>query len=140
MTIRRNINIEDALDAYRAFREAIESAPEGVFERAKEINGFLDQSFFTMESLSSAYDLTLDKSDNMFEIETIVFDMLRRNNPNDEIESAIGFGRTLLDYPESRERVIAGLERDRDFIRSVRERANDFVPGVDDQYDREMPA
>lgn len=119
MTIRRSINIEQARRDYVAFCEGVESAPEGTFQRAREIYNVIDTTMDTMFAEARDVSLALDNSDGAMEIEIAIFDMIcTKNNADTEIQAAIGLGRTLLDYPETRRRVLDGLVRDRDFLRS----------------------
>lgn len=142
MTVRSNINIASNAEDYRNFRTAVDEAPEGTFEASKAFYRALDDSVRVLLKSFDAGGLVYDKCDQIFEIEVMLFAMLRDNNPlyRNEIESAIGLGETLsTGSPELCARVLAGLIRDRDFIASMKGRANDFVPGVDDRYEEETP-
>lgn len=139
MTIRRNINIEQARDDLEAFREGIDSAPDGMYTRAREIKRVIDRTFATLFEEAHSINLNVDNADGSMEVEIVLFAMLQRANHLDaDIHAAISLGRTLLDYPESRERVLAGLTRDRDSLREIRDRASERVAGVDDGTE-EMP-
>lgn len=128
MTIRRHIDIAAINIDYGYFLDATEKAPEGVFEQAKKIAEFIGDH--ATEFLAAGMDvqrLAVDNGDGIREIECLMFDMLRRKNPNSEIEEAMGLGRVLAAAPHdpsglsgSKQWIITGLTRDRDFLRSVR--------------------
>lgn len=116
MTIRSNVNIAAINNDYSAFLTACERAPFGTFELSKSILFMLGTQCDALIGAARALEIGVSTSDGIREIEALMFDMLRRENPLSEIESAIGLGRSLQDYPESAERILAGLERDRAFL------------------------
>jgi len=119
MTIRSNVNLRALNTDFTYFLDACEAAPEGVFEEAKNIRDrVLGYSADELLRVCKSNDIGACNCDGIREVEIIMFDMVRRMNPDSQIESAIGFGREITQFPNARERVIAGLIRDRDFVRS----------------------
>jgi hypothetical protein len=93
MTIR---NRELAND-YTNFRYACDMAPVGTFEESKLLIRILSDMMDGMEGPAKEQGYKVCNSDHAFEIEAMMFDMLRAENPDSEIESAIGLGATLRD-------------------------------------------
>ncbi|UIS25273.1 hypothetical protein [Erythrobacter phage vB_EliS-L02] len=123
MTIRRNLNVGEIAEDYNNFRTAMDEAPSGLFEATRAMFRSLDDGVGDLLKGFDADGLVYDNCDQIFEIEALLFDMLRRKNPilQSEIASAIGLGETLSTASrEVRERVLAGLERDRDFLASLK--------------------
>ena len=111
---------------FASFRYACEEAPEGVFEQAKEIREMIGNLADQFVEQARALGLDVCNCDGIHHVEATMFDQLRRKNPNSEIEGAIGLGRALEDAPHdpmglhgSKQAILAGLTRDRDFIRSM---------------------
>ena len=88
MTIRNRQQADD----YNDFRYGCEKAPEGTFEDAKAILATLSEMMDGMEAPAKALGLKVSNSDGAFEIEAAMFDMLRTENPDRQIEAAIGLG------------------------------------------------
>lgn len=134
MTIRRNVDLSAINDAYRYFETACERAPEGTFEFSKNILFMLGTQCDALLGSAKAMGVETCNCDGIREIEVLMFDMIRRKNEDiNEIEQAIGLGRTLVEYPEAAARVLAGLERDRDFLSSLRSDDIDMDDGLERQ-------
>lgn len=104
MTIR---NRELAND-YSDFRYACDMAPAGSKDRLITLSDMMDG----MEAAAKEVGLKVSNSDRAFEIEAMMFDMLRAENPDSEIESAIGLGATLRDADcGTMDRIIEDLRR-----------------------------
>jgi hypothetical protein len=114
MTITRSITatqFQNFLNAY--------DAPKGVFEDAKAIRDTI--GYLADETLSKAQALGLNvcNSDGIFNLEIEIYGYLRRDN-EDRFVGAEGYGETIGDADEAtRERINAGLIRDREFLASV---------------------
>lgn len=118
MTIRSNINARRANDLYTAFEEGCANAPIGTLEKSIEVRdriGYVCDEFLDgMKKL----DVTTCNCDGIREIEVLMFDMLRRQNPGPgPIMEAIGFGRALQEqsYQMDRDEIIRRVERDGHF-------------------------
>ncbi len=121
MTIRSNVNIAAANSVFEAFEAACERAPEGTFEESKTIRWLIGETCDDFLSQMQGRGINVCNCDGIREVEVMLFDMIHRKNPVSEIDAAIGLGRTLLEYPDAADRVIAGLIRDRDFLASIKE-------------------
>lgn len=119
MTVRKTIDLSQIAEDYRNFRAAMDDAPAGMFEATRKMFSSLDYGVADLLNGFNDDGLVYDKCDQIFEIEAQLFQMLRDNNPilRNEIEIAIGLGKTLrYSSTATCKRVLAGLERDRDFI------------------------
>lgn len=119
MTVRKTIDLSQIAEDYRNFRTAMDEAPEGTFEATRRLFRSLDYGVADLLNGFDADGFVYDKCYQLFEIEVMLFAMLRDNNPlyRNEIESAIGLGKTLSYGGRAvRERVLVGLARDRDFL------------------------
>lgn len=122
MTIRRHVDVAAINADYTLFLDACEAAPEGLFDRSKDIRDrVLGYGVDEFARVASGLGLKTCPCDGIREVEAMLFDMLRRLNPDDEIESAIGFGKALeaTETADGRRDLVARLERDRDFVRSM---------------------
>lgn len=104
---------------FASFRYACEEAPEGTYLQAKDIRRLIGDLADALIRKGRDLGLEVDTCDGIHNVEATMFDMLRQKNPDSQIEQAIGFGRTITDFPEQKERIIAGLVRDRDFLLSL---------------------
>ena len=120
MTIRSNVNIRAINDDYGRFLAGVEAAPAGVLVQAQTISDLIGDMADGIIRRAREEDLNVCNGDGIREIEALVFAMLRDKNPDSEIETAIGLGRTLEDYPENAQCVLDGLRRDRDFLANFR--------------------
>lgn len=119
MTVRKTLDLPQIAEDYRNFRAAMDDAPEGTFRATRQMFRSLDYGVTDLLNSFNDDGLVYDKCDQIFEIEAQLFQMLRDNNPilQNEIATAVGLGETLSTASaDTRRRVIAGLERDRDFI------------------------
>lgn len=134
MTIRRHVNIAELNEDFMAFEEACSEAPQGMFQQARAVRDqVLGYSADEFLRVARSADIEVCNSDGIREIETMMFDMLRRMNPGSEIDMAIYLGRALRLAPDdrmalygSKQDIIARLKRDRDFLAS-------FLPPIDDE-------
>lgn len=131
MTIRRNANIAAANSDYSAFLTGVEAAPAGVLVQAQTIADLIGDMVVGLIRRAREEGLNVCNGDAIREIEAMTFTMLWDKNPNSEINTAVGLGRTLENYPESADRVLAGLRRDSDFINEFRAHSNAPVAGID---------
>lgn len=127
MTIRRNANIAAANSDYGSFLTGVEAAPAGVLVQAQTIADLIGDMANDLIRRAREEDLNVCNGDAIREIEAMTFSMLWDKNPNSEIETAVGLGRTLESYPESATRVLAGLRRDRDFLANFRPPAAEIM-------------
>lgn len=74
----------------------------------------------SIEGIARGQDLRVHFCDFTREVEALLFDMMRRENPEfaGEIEQMIALGQQFEMYPESAKVAVANIERDRDFLRS----------------------
>jgi hypothetical protein len=122
MTIRSSINASAINRDFQHFETACESAPLGTFDQAKDIGQMIGEQCDAFLAAAKAMGLDVCNCDGIREIECMMFAMLREKNPDSQIEQGIGLGQTLNMHPESADRVITGLVRDRDFLASVKSR------------------
>jgi hypothetical protein len=108
MTIRNR----ELANTYSDFRYACDMAPFGTYEKSKDRLLTLSDMMDGMEAAAKEVGLKVSNSDRAFEIEAMMFDMLRAENPDDEIEAAIGLGATLRDADcGTMDRIIEDLRR-----------------------------
>lgn len=115
MTIRSNVNIRAANDDYGHFLTGVEAAPAGVLVQGQTIADLIGDMANGIIRRAREEDLKVCNCDGIREIEALVFAMLRDKNPDSEIETAIGLGRTLTDFPNIAEQVMAILRSDPDY-------------------------
>lgn len=127
MTIRRAINVAAANEDYMCFEEAVGNAPEGMFNQSRAIKYEVGEACDDFLRAMTIRGLATCNGDGIREIEVMMFDMIRRENPTSEIEQAIGLGRVLRDAPNdrlalhgSKQDIIARLVRDRDFLNEMK--------------------
>lgn len=115
MTIRRNLNLATINDDYGDFLTTTERAPAGTYEGAKMIASFIGNVVDALIKDGRASGLKVCNCDGIREIEVLIFDMLRTQNPDSEIEKAIGLGDALrnADCGEM-DKIITELEYARD--------------------------
>lgn len=121
MTIRSHIDLRQPNYDYGHFLLGVENAPDGMFLQAKKIAEMIGDMADDLIHQTRRNQLSICNADGIREIEVMVFELLRKKNPTSEIESCMGLGRTLDEYPESRDRVIGGLIRDRDCLQRIRD-------------------
>ena len=128
MTIRRHVDLSSINEDFMCFEVACSEAPEGMFLQAREIRDrVLGYSADEFLRVTKSNGLETDNCDGIREVEALMFDLVRKKNPDSEIEAAIGLGRVLRDAPSdrmrlhgSKEAILDRLQRDRDFINSTR--------------------
>lgn len=110
----------------RNFRCGVENAPEGTFEDAQKIHEALEFTFNEMMENLHKTGLKIANGDQFSDIESMIYGMIVNANPDNTIfDVTEGFGSnmsdTSLDASGTRicDRVLAGIVRDRDFIRGM---------------------
>jgi hypothetical protein len=95
MTIRRNVNIAAINDDFMAFERGLSAAPAGFdLNKAEDIRDrVLGYSADTFLAVAKRNGLKTCNCDGIREIEALMFDMIRRQNPDCGIESLIAIGR-----------------------------------------------
>ena len=117
-------------ERYNDFRYGCEKAPEGTFIIGKRIMTLLSDMMDGMEAPAKDAGFIVSNADRAFEIEATMFDMLYEENPlyQGEIDQLVGLGETLHRADcATMDRIITGLERDRDFIRSLEQNTHRLV-------------
>jgi hypothetical protein len=131
MTIRRHVDFGGLNSVYSQFEDACDSAPGGVFEQAKIAYVLIGQECDALIQNAKDFGIKTDNCDGIREIELLMFDMLCRENP-DIMQEAIYFGGLLEQFPDSRDRIIAGLARDRAFLKDIKGLHDAIVVPTDD--------
>lgn len=119
MTIRRSIDASALSAEMTLFEDAAASVPEGIAEDAKALSAFFSDVFTLIKDRLAEADvgLTLPNDDRYREFEAVLYGMLRDGNPDSSLFNVtVGLG-YALETP-AKDRVLAGLIRDRDFLRS----------------------
>jgi len=95
MTIRRNVNIAAINDDFMAFERGLEVAPAGVaLMKGNDIRDrVLGYSADMFLASAKRNELTTCNCDGIREIEALMFDMLRWQNPECGIDELIALGR-----------------------------------------------
>lgn len=95
MTIRRHVDLSALNDDLMAFERGIERAPAGpVLMKCEDIRDrVLGYSADTILGAAARNGLTACNCDGIREIEALMFDMIRRKNPDSGIEELILLGR-----------------------------------------------
>lgn len=104
---------------YSNFRDGLEAAPAGLFEASRNLADAVERAMDEIDLIAATSSLRTDRCDQAFEFETIVWDYLRRCNPEIEgdVQAVIGLGETLSEAtPEVRQRILDGLRRDERFL------------------------
>jgi hypothetical protein len=113
-------SIKDALNDFRA---CVRNAPEGCYDDAKRLYAVIGTTCDTLMQDVRGMGLKADNCDLIFAVEAAVYNYVRQSNPNATVfPSAEGFG-AALDGP-ARDRVLAQLARDRDFLRDAQSSRN----------------
>lgn len=118
MTILNRRLAED----YSNFRTAMEDAPQGTFQKARDLFALVDSIMEDMLVAASVRGFKTDKCDRCFETEATIFDFLSYSNPDiaNEVNLAITLGEQLRNGGlRERERILANLTSDRDFLHSM---------------------
>lgn len=120
-------------DALHAFKRCAEDAPEGTYGQAKALNDLIGEVCDSVIHKVRVFGLLADNCDKIFDVESVLYDYVKKSNPDASLfPTAEGFGRSL-DGPE-RDRVIAQAVRDRDFLRQ-----HNQTPPQPEEYDGEQP-
>lgn len=92
MTIRRNVDITDINHDYMYFETAIENRTKDTDERMVDMLRIIGNACDQLLSEMQLIGLSTCNCDGIREIECLMFDMLRKNNPDSEIEKTIKDG------------------------------------------------
>lgn len=110
MTIRRNVDINAINRDYSDFREALESLPGSLFLFSRRVLTIVDETIDGLELQASIREVPIDRCDRIREVEALTFDMIRRTNPDGEIDQVIQIGRDLdVRTPTARREYLANL-------------------------------
>jgi len=108
-----------AKDCLRFFKACVDDAPEGTYEAAKDLNLAIGEAMDGLMSAIRGQGLLADNSGLAFELESAMYEYVKRSNPGSTIfPVSEGFGEAM-DGP-ARERVIAQAIANRDFIASLK--------------------
>ena len=117
MTIRRNLNLAAINDDFMDFEKACDLAPDGVLQQAKDIRAFIGEQADQLLSHAQRSGIKTCNCDGIREIEVLIFDMIRRKNPDSQIERAVGIGGDLREADcATMDGLLAELERNPDTI------------------------
>ena len=117
-------------DRYNAFRHGCENAPEGMFTAGKQIMQMLSDMMDGMEAPAREARFKVSNCDRAFDIEASLFEMIYDENPlyQGEIDQLVGLGESLRHAsPEEAGRILGGLIRDRNFVRSLEQNTDRLV-------------
>lgn len=117
MTIRSNINARDLNDRWSNLERAVECAPEGTFEQAKAVAEIVAETANRLVKASAAAGLKVNNCDQLREVEAMIYGWIVDAQEPGELIAAEGFG-AAMDTPAA-DRVLAGIVRDRDFLRQL---------------------
>lgn len=97
-------------------RSCVENAPEGTYKEAKRIVGVLNDAMDAVQQAFREENLLADNCDLAFALEAAMYKYLKGSNPSLMLSLSIceGFGDSSTG--PAKERVIAGAQRDRDFL------------------------
>lgn len=98
---------------FAAFRNGVESAPEGCYEYAREVRDEIGNAVDALIQKFRDLGIRIDNSDAAHNVEAVIFDWVRKAPPHGDLEGPIGLGR--LSGAEL-ERSVFGLKRDREFL------------------------
>jgi hypothetical protein len=117
MTIRSCINARALNERWTKIERAIECAPEGTFEHTKAVAEIVTETANSLIKASAAAGLKVNNSDQLREVEAVVYGWIVDAQEPGELIAAEGFGEAM-DGPAAA-RVLAGITRDRDFLRQL---------------------
>lgn len=102
--------------ALKNLRSCVENAPDGTYSEAKKIVGILNDAMDAVQQSLRDEGLRADNCDLAFTLEAAIYQYIKGSNPSLTLSMAIceGFGDNATG--PAKERVIAGIERDRDFL------------------------
>jgi len=106
-------------DIYSNFRTAMEDAPQGTFQKTRDLFALINTIMEDMMTTASVHGFRTDNTDRCYETEALIFDYLRYSNPilDNEIKLALALGKKLNSVGQrERERILSGLERDHRFL------------------------
>jgi hypothetical protein len=87
MTIRRSVDIAAINRDLDNFKAGLEVMSPGAFTRALTLDEAIEMMLDDIEQSARVYDLKSDKCDAFREVHALLFDMMRRANP--ELENEI---------------------------------------------------
>jgi len=115
------IQNREAVARYQKLLRCVEEAPDGTFTMASDLQSAVQSATCEMESHLREMDLDAGfHGDAIVDIEALIYAHIIRCNPKiaDDIAAIEGFAEHV-DGP-ARDRVKAGIIRDRDFLASLR--------------------
>lgn len=98
---------------------AANEAPEGTYDRTKELAAALNDASQAVMDTLRRYGLEALNDDRLREMEAVIYGYMLVSNPDETaFHVGEGFGEGLRG--EQRERVMANCIRDRDFLRNMK--------------------
>lgn len=114
MTIR--VSREDQI-AFDNLEACDEHAPAGMYSQAKAVRSLIGETVDELLRHLNLLGLKAPNCDPIRDVEIMLWNYVRSAN-KDMAATAEGFGAACLHGPETRQKVIAQAERDRDFLRA----------------------
>lgn len=133
MTIRTFVDVRELNSRLGHIETCSENAPKGTFEIATEFNEAMNETFAALIESFRSRGFHVPVNDGMREIEAMVAGFILASDKDDLLASAEGFGKLIYEGDaDSNKRVIAGIERDRDFLRGMNDLRESIGPeGLD---------
>lgn len=117
MTIPRTINMEALNERLGNMDNCAQYAPTRTFERAKTAHGIIGEALDDLIKRLAAEGFDVCNCDGVRQVEAVMYGWVVTSDPETFLV-AEGFGSAM--DTEAKDRVIANMKRDRDFIENMR--------------------